>query len=183
MVELIGKIKDLVVTRNGEALLTFALKTDLGALESEVNSLSEKDISLKFGAYSPKRSLSANAYFHVLCHEMAKKIERSETYVKNLEIATYGQFDLMENGEKWVIKTNLDLNKMWEQETLHTKPLGAKEENGVTVYFYAIMKPSHTYTVKEMSQLIDGAVTDAKDMGIPTISDAEMERLLNAWGK
>lgn len=183
MVELIGKIKDLVVTRNGEALLTFALKTDLGALESEVNSLSEKDISLKFGAYSPKRSLSANAYFHVLCHEMAKKIERSETYVKNLEIATYGQFDLMENGEKWVIKTNLDLNKMWEQETLHTKPLGAKEENGATVYFYAIMKPSHTYTVKEMSQLIDGAVTDAKDMGIPTISDAEMERLLNAWGK
>lgn len=184
MADLIGKYRQMAVDyKTHEALVTFAIKTDLGALEEELNGYGDSNLAIKLSKYSPKRSLSANAYFHVLCHEMAKKIDRTETYIKNLEIATYGQFDLMENGEKWVIKTNLDLNKMWEQETLHTKPLGAKQENGADVYFYAVMKPSHTYTVKEMSQLIDGTVSDAKDMGIPTISDAEMERLLNAWGK
>lgn len=181
MVELIGKIKDLVISRSGEALLTFVLKTDLGALESEVSNLSSKDISLKFGAYTPKRSLNANAYFHTLCREIAKKVERSETFVKNKMIASYGQFFLMDNGDRAVIKSNLDLNKMWEQETLHVKPLKATIENGKEINFYAVMRPTHEYTVEEMSLLINGTVEEAKEMGVPTIGEKEVEKLLNAW--
>ena len=166
-----------------EALVTFAIRSDLGALEEELKGYGEKDITIKLSAYSPKRSLNANAYFHSLCREIGKKLEHTETYIKNGMIATYGQFDLMENGDKWIIKTNLDILKMWEQETLHTKPMGVKRENGADVFFYAVMRPSHTYSVKEMSRLIDGTVQDAKDLGIPTISDKDMERMLNAWGK
>ena len=184
MADLIGKYRQMAVDyKTREALVTFAIRTDLGALEEELKGYGEKDLTIKLSAYSPKRSLNANAYFHTLCREIGKKLERTETYIKNGMIATYGQFDLMENGDKWIIKTNLDILKMWEQETIHTKPMGVKQENGADVYFYAVMRPSHTYTVKEMSQLIDGTVQDAKDLGIPTISDKEMEKLLNAWGK
>lgn len=179
MTELIGKFRDFAISRRGEALVTFALKTDLGALEQALKDCEGKDLIVKFGAYSPKRSLNANAYFHVLCREIGKALNVSETFVKNRMIATNGQPELMENGDKWIIKTNLDLNQMWEQETLHVKPLKGDGE----VFFYAVMRETKTYTVKEMSELIGGTVEECKALGIPTISDEEMERLLNAWGK
>lgn len=184
MADLIGKFRQMAVDyKTHEALITFAVKTDLGALEETLKGYGEKDINIKLSAYSPKRSLNANAYFHSLCREIALRINQTETYIKNKCISTYGQPDLMNNGDKWVIKTNLDVLKMWEQETLHTKPLGVKKEKEMDVYFYEVMRPTHTYSVKEMSQLIDGTVQDAKELGIPTISDADMERMLNAWGK
>lgn len=166
-----------------EGLVTFGIKADLGALEELLKGFGDKDIKMQLSLYSPKRSLTANSYFHSLCREIGKKQGRTETYVKNNMIADYGQPELLDNGERWVMKTNLDINKLWEQENLHTKPIGAKMEDGKELYFYAIMRPSHTYTVKEMSQLIDGTVEEAKAQGIPTITDKEMERLLNAWGK
>ena len=184
MADLIGKFRQMAVDyKTREALVTFAVRTDLGALEETLNGYGDKDISIKLAAYSPKRSLNANAYFHSLCREIAQKLMQTETFVKNKMIADYGQPDLMENGDNWVIKTNLDVSKMWEQETLHTKPVVARTEEGKELYFYFIMRASHTYTVKEMSQLIDGTVEQAKELGIPTISDADMERMLNAWGK
>ena len=181
MIELIGKIKDLVISRSGEALLTFALKTDLGALESEVSNLSDKDISVKFGAYTPKRSLNANAYFHVLCRAIAQKVDRTETYVKNDMIAHYGQPLLMENGERAVIKSNLGIDKMWELEDVHAKSIKADVESGKPTYFYALMRKTSEYSTAEMSFLIDNTVREAKDLGIPTITDDEVKRLLSIW--
>lgn len=184
MAELIGKYRQMAVDyRTHEALVTFAIKTDLGALEDELNGYGDKDLKIKFSPYSPKRSLNANAYFHTLCREIGKKVGCTESYVKNKMIAEYGQTFLLENGDRWIIKSNVDITEAWEQENIHFKPQGAKVENGQNVYFYAVMQPSHTYTVKEMSQLIEGTVTEAKEVGVPTISDEEMERLLNAWGR
>ena len=81
------------------------------------------------------------------------------------------------------IKTNLDVGRMWEQETLHVKPIGTKTEGHKILYFYAVMRPTHTYNTREMAKLIDSTVQEAHTLGIPTITDKEMERLLNAWGK
>jgi len=184
MADLIGKFRQMAVDyKTREALVTFAIRADLGALEEQLKEYGEKDLSIKLSAYSPKRSLNANAYFHSLCREIGKKLHLSETFVKNKMIANHGQYDLMENGNKWVIKTNIGIMDMWQQETLHTKQIGVKYENDAEVYFYAVMRPSHTYTVKEMSELIDGTVEEAKALGVPTITDKEIERLLNAWGK
>lgn len=180
MVELIGKIKDLVISRSGEALLTFVLKTDLGALESEVSNLSSKDISLKFGAYTPKRSLNANAYFHVLCREIGKKIDRTETFVKNDMIAHYGQ-PLIVDDERVYLKSNLAIDKMWELEDVHAKSIKTGIENGKSIYYYALMRKTSEYNTAEMSFLIDNTVREAQDLGIPTISDNEIQRLLNIW--
>lgn len=179
--ELKGRYTGLSFDVDHKALLTFSVDAPLSALEDDYLRLKDKEVKLKWDAYSPKRSLSANAYFHTLCREIGKALGRSETFVKNRMIASDGQCDLMENGERWSIKTNLAVDKMWEQENIHVKPIGSKVENGQTLFFYAVMRPSHTYTVKEMSQLIDATVQEAKALGIPTISDSEVKRLLEAW--
>ena len=181
MVELIGKFRDFALTPRREALVTFAFKTDIEALESELNNLSGKELSVKFGAYSPKRSLSANAYFHVLCREIGKKVGRTETFVKNDMIAHYGQPLLMENGDRAILKSNLGIDKMWELEDVHTKSIKADIEKGKPIYFYALMRKTSDYDSKEMSFLIDNTVREAQDLGIPTISDEEVKRLLDAW--
>ena len=40
---------------------------------------------------------------------------------------------------------------------------------------------SSTYNTKEMSILLDGVTREARDLGIPLISDEEMDRLINTW--
>ena len=83
MADLIGKFRQMAVDyKTREALVTFAIRTDLGALEETLKGFGDKDISIKLSAYSPKRSLNANAYFHSLCREIADKVNRTETFVK-----------------------------------------------------------------------------------------------------
>lgn len=186
MADLIGKFRQMAVDyKTHEALVTFAIRTDLGALEEEIKRYGDNDLAISIKKFSPHRSNEANKKFHALCRDIGNHphINRSEVFVKNMMIARYGQEDLMDNGERWVMKTNLDVSKMWEQDSIHLKPISAKNENGQDVYWYAVMRETHTYTVKEMSQLISGTVEEARDLGIPTISDKDMEKILNAWGK
>ena len=184
MADLVGRFRRMAVDyKTHDALVTFSIKADLGALESELKAYEEKDLVIKISPYSPKRSLNANAYFHSLCSEIGKKVDRPQIWVKNKLIAEYGQPDPMPDGERAILKTNVDLDKMWLLEAVHVRFIRVTIENGKEVYWYEFMRPSHTYTVKEMSELIDGTVQEAKDLGIPTISDKEMERILNAWGK
>lgn len=184
MANLIGKYRYMAVDKKThEALITFAVRSNLGALENKLGAYGEKDLFIKLSLYSPKRSLNANSYFHALCREIGYALDRSEIWVKNRLIAEYGQIEVVDNGDYASMKANIDCEKMWQQEWLHVRPCGVKIENGKEVFFYRIMRASHTYTVSEMSQLINGTVQEAKELGIPTISDAEMERLLDAWGK
>ena len=51
----------------------------------------EKEFDLSIKRHRNKRSLDANAYFHVLCGKIADKIGSSKIEVKNRMIALYGQ--------------------------------------------------------------------------------------------
>ena len=182
--EIRGKLDGITVDYlRHKTIISFAVDNSPADTEEACEGYKDKELVLKISQYSPKRSLNANAYFHALCREIGKKIDRTEVFVKNRMIATSGQPDLNENGEAWTIKTNLDVGRMWEQETLHVKPIGTKAEGHKILYFYAVMRPTHTYNTSEMARLIDETVQEAHTLGIPTITENEMERILNAWGK
>ena len=53
--------------------------------------------------------------------------------------------------------------------------------NGRDFTHWAIVRPSHEYDTKEMAALIDGTIEDAKELGIETITPAELERMKAAW--
>ena len=77
-----------------------------------------------------------------------------------------------------VYKTNAPEAFMWEQETIHCIPV--KYEDNAT--FYKVYRGSHTYDTKEMSILIDGTVADAKELGIETMTPAELAEMKERWG-
>ena len=177
-----SKGKLINVTRDilsGKLNVTFQLSTEP---IDELNELAKMDaVDIVAKKHKKKRSLDANAYFHVLVGKIADKIHISKTHCKNILIGRYGQQEFLEDGKPIVIKSNVSVEKMLEQEFLHTVPCGTKLENGIEVVFYKVFRGSHTYDTKEMSILIDGTVQEAKDLGIETIPPAELERMVNKW--
>lgn len=161
--------------------VTFQIDTEPIDDLNELQKLESLDIVAK--KHRKKRSLDSNSYFHLLVGKIADNMGISKTRCKNIMIGRYGQQEFLDDGQQVILKTNIGVNKMLEQEFLHCWPCGCKTENGSEVVFYKVFRGSHTYDSKEMSILIDGAVSEAKDLGIETLPPAELERLNRLWGE
>lgn len=136
------------------------------------------DLSVEIKKYRQKRSLDANAYFHVLVTKIADVLTMSKAKTKNVLICKYGQPQLLADGSPMYYKTNAPEEFMWEQEALHAIPI--RYDGQAT--FYKIYRGSHTYDTKEMSILIDGTVEDAKELGIETLSPETIQSMKERWG-
>ena len=130
-----------------------------------------------------RRSLNANAYFHVLVQKLAQaqKPPISLAKCKNMMIADYGQPEYIE-GQQAIIKSNIPPSKMCELEYLHTSLVKISEENGNEVYFYRLYRGSHKYNTHEMQTLIAGLVQECENVGIQTESPDEIEKMIKLWG-
>ena len=180
--ETVGKLVN--ITRDfmtGKLNVTFQLNTEPVEELNEFAKLDAIDIIAK--KHRKKRSLDANAYFHVLVGKIADSMNPpiSKTRAKNLLIGRYGQQEFLEDGTPVVLKTNISVDQMLEQEFLHCFPCGCKTENGTVVIFYKVYRPSRTLDSKEMSILIDGTVQECKLLGIETIPPMELERMVSKW--
>lgn len=172
-----GKITQIsrdILTRT---LLVTMVLTDVS--EQAVQTISAfDDLSVEMKKYRAKRSLDANAYFHVLVGKIADTMTISKAKAKNMLICRYGQPQLLPDGSIMIYKTNAPEEFMWEQEAVHAIPV--RYEDKAT--FYKIYRGSHTYDTKEMSLLIDGTVADAKELGIETLPPTELARMKERWG-
>ena len=138
-------------------------------------------VSITIDKYRERRSLDANAYFHVLVGKIADVLEISKARCKNILICRYGQQDFVGDEEPAVVNTNIPVDTMLEQELLHCTPVGSRVEDGTEVIFYKVYRGSHTYDTREMSILIDGTVQEAKELGIETMTRIELERMMNRY--
>lgn len=160
-------------------LVTLALTNVPVQALQELKGMGELAVSLK--RYRKKRSLDANAYFHLLVGKLADSLRISKVRCKNIMIGRYGQIDYID-GQPVMIKTQIPVSDMLEQENLHCIPCGGKTEgNGLQTYFYRVYRGSHTYSTEEMSILIDGVVQEAKEQGIETATPDEIERMKSLW--
>ena len=148
-------------------------------VKAEYDKLRSYDkLKIKAVKYTQRRSLDANAYFHVLVGKIADALTISKAKAKNVLICKYGQPQLLPDGDIMVYKTNAPEEFMWEQESIHAIPVKYEEK----ATFYRIYRGSHTYDTKEMSVLIDGTVADAKELGIETATPAEIAEMKERWG-
>ena len=144
----------------------------------EINGL-DGALSIIVKKVKGKRSLNANAYFHLLVGKIAEKNHTSKAYAKNLLLARYGQEELIE-GERYIISA-LSSIPMSEREDIHVKAIGYGYTNGKEFTHYCVLRPTHEYDSLEMSVLIDGTVEEAKELGIPTLSPDEIKHMENLW--
>jgi hypothetical protein len=138
----------------------------------------ERDKVFTISEFRRKRSLNANAYFHVLVDKLAEKMRLSHTEVHNMMIADYGRVD------EELSNIIMDDEIPWEKvQAMHLRPTKHTQvlDNGKLYRVYLVMRGSHTYNSLEMAHLIDGTVQEAKQHGIETMTPAEIERMTSLW--
>lgn len=143
-----------------------------------------KDVELldiKINKHKKRRSLDANAYFHVLVGKLADKLNISKAKCKNIILGRYGQPMTLENGEIAIIKTNVPVEQMIESEFAHCCPVKETKEKGADIVFYKLIRGSSTYDTREMSVLIDGIVYECKEQLIETMTPEELQQMINKW--
>lgn len=153
-----------------------------GYLTFRVKNITPKEVAaLKEGAqfaiepHKEKRSLDANAYFHVLVTKIAEVLKTSNTEVKNRLIRDYGQYEYI-NGKipTYVVSTDF-VPDMLNREDIHFKPVGYEGDKARL----AVMRGSHTYNTAEMSHLIDCTVSEAKELDIEVLPPEELKRMMD----
>jgi len=129
-----------------------------------------KEYELDLKQYRNPRSKDANSYFHVLCRKIADRIGISSAEVKNKMISRYGQYEIIDGSiDYWIVRDEVDVTKY---EDIHLQPTSQTQVlNGKLYRVYARMrgvglKHDKAYDTKEMSILIDGTISEAKEIGL-----------------
>ena len=138
-------------------------------------------LSIEAKKYRQQRSLDANAYFHVLVNQMARKLGISDSEMKRNMNLEYGTIARNVDGTKVGVKVPYGTNV--EQFYPYCKKFGECVENGMTFEKYLFYKQTHELNTKEMSDLIDGVVYECQKLGIETKTKEELNSMLNEWGK
>lgn len=140
---------------------------------------SEDKLNIELKKWYKKRSLDANAYFHVLVNELARHFNISDREMKIKMNLQYGTIAKGNDGNSIGVKIprGTDITQFYD----YAKWFGECEDNGIKFDKYLFYKQTHTLNTKEMSQLINGVVQECQDVGIETKSQQEIDSLLEQW--
>lgn len=146
---------------------------------AELKEIIEKGklLNVDIKQYRKKRSLDANSYCFVLCQKIAEAIGNTKEYVYKQAIRHVGQFEIVpikdEAVERW-IEAWESKGLGWQSEIMRDSKL---EGYTNTINYFG----SSVYNTKEMSLLLEEIVTQAKELGIDTMTESEKKVLLESW--
>ena len=174
-------MKALKIRLNHEYGHGWVLSFDLdpestGLAKMAYDKLKDSVIDLSMDKWSDKRSLQANAYFHVLCNKIAEATKSSMDDVKKLLVSQYGTLARGSDGKYMAVKVpkNTDIEKIYP----YFRHIGT-DENGLDMYLF--FKHTSDLNKDEMNRLIQGTVDEAKALNIETLTPQEIERMMNRY--
>lgn len=135
--------------------------------------------------YKRKRSLDANAYYWVLVTKLAKVLNLSKPHLHNLLLRRYGQPEIVDGQMVFLVLPDSEsgTRKADEAETYHIRPTSQVKTgvDGKMYRTYVMLRGSSTYNTAEMSELIDGLVSECKEQGIETLPEEELKRMMQMY--
>lgn len=163
--ECTGKLES--ITRDWQTdklLLTFSVN-ELSAANEVSNIQSCEKLNIKAVKYREKRSLDANA--------MTPPADKWDIYL--LMLKRYGKFTYI------CVKPNVveAVKAQWRE----CEVVGEVNINGQKAVQMLCYFGSSTYDTKEFSRLLDGVISEMKEMGLEAPASEEMRRALEQWEK
>lgn len=132
----------------------------------------EDDKVYELKEHKQKRSLDANAYYWVLVNKIAEALNQTKDFIHLCMLKSYSEtYSLLLPAEMNIS----GLIKYYEEESTIKK--GDKLFKSYKAYL-----PSSEMNSKQMSVLIDGVVSEAKELEIETMTPDELARLKANWG-
>lgn len=162
-----GRIADYILKRDGKGRLTLDLEEDF---RQQYEKLSDVDIDITIKKYSDPRSLKANAYLWTLLTEIGNRLRINKENVYLDMLKSYGQVGAVSVQKRYA--------SQFERSTKYFEVLGESELNGQTWKHYRFWVGSHEYSSEEFSILLDGVINEAKQLGIETRPQEEIDSML-----
>ena len=122
--------------------------------------------------YRPKRSLNANSYAWLLIGRIADALRTDKDAVYLEMLKRYGQSEIVS------VLSSINVSGYFK----HFECIGESYLYGKKFSHYKIFKGSSEYDSREMAVLIDGIISEAKEMGIETETPEMIEKFKSEWG-
>lgn len=160
-----GRICDLNVSIfNSKQRLTLELDGDF---RMQYDELKDRQLEITVKPYRKKRSLDQNSYAWVLIGKIADKLRSSKDEVYLTMLKLYGQGGVIKvqpQNEQAI----LSALKYYEP---HEKLYTDKEK------YYRVWAGSSGYNTEEMTVFVDGVISEAKELGIETMTPDELAEM------
>ena len=114
-----------------------------------------------------KRTLTQNAYYWVLLHELAKALKIDNDMAHKMMLERYGVYEVIS------VQSGIDLTGYFK----YFDEIGSGTVNGKQFTHYKIFKGSSQMDSKEFAVLLDGLISDCEELGIPTLTREEISKL------
>lgn len=145
-------------------------------IDKHVNGIGVLDVTI--AKPKKKRSLSANNYLWVLCDEIARAIGTDKESVYKALIRRVGVFRY-----RWCKPFEREIfAREWAENGLGWFAEIERSDYPGLCQFRAYYGSS-SYSTEDMSILIDEAVSEARELGINTKSNKEINELKGAWNE
>ena len=175
---MIGRLIDLSMGLNRKQRITIEVDRDF---RDDFDRLKDADLDVEIKKHRNRRSLSANAYFHVLVNKIAAERGGSEEDAKASLVCEYGALAKDKDGLTvgFKLPVSVDVSTIYP----YVKCFDTREENGKLFSCYLVYKQTHLMDSKEMARLIDGAIEVAQKLGIETDTPEQLARYKEDWAR
>lgn len=174
MYQLSGKIQGLAQDFGSKRVTLTLSVNEEAAVKSLYDELHDVEkLSIKIDKHREKRSLNANNYAWAIMTEMANVLRASkeEVYLKMLK--RYGQSEIIS------VLSHIPIGEYVK----YCEEAGESTLNGKLFKHYKVYKGSSEFDTREMSIFLDGVVSEAKEMDIPTETPDQIAKLKALWGE
>lgn len=132
----------------------------------------DKNKKFEIKEYHKKRSLNANAYAWALIGKIADVLRSSKDEIYLEMLKKYGQSEIVS------VLSDINVTGYFK----YFEEIAIVRLQGKNFTHYKVFKGSSEYDSREMAVLIDGIVSEAKELGIETLPNDEIERIKKLWG-
>lgn len=172
--ELTGKIKDISTNRiTNETTLTLSINEmrNLTQCYDELHNVEK--LLIVIDKYREKRSLNANALCWKMCNEIANILRTNKESVYVDMLKSYGQSEVIS------VISSIDVSGYFK----YYDEFGKGYVNNKEFTHYRVYKGSSEYDTQEMAILLDGIISEAKELGICVMSEQELSLIKSEWNK
>ena len=173
MMEFTGKLQNITQDwQTGQFRITFTVN-EPSAIQSANDIQSCERLSIKAVKHRDRRSLDANALLWLCLGRIAESLRADKWSIYLHMLKRYGKYTYI-----CVKPAVVDAVKaQWREcEEIGTVNINGQEAVQMLCYF-----GSSTYNTKEFSVLLDGVMSEMKEMGLEAPASEEMRRALELW--
>ena len=178
-IKITGRPKTMFRNKEGKWSVTIITENKING--DAFDELAKVDCDIEIRKHRNIRSKNANSYFHVLVNKIAAETGESDEEVKIRLITSYGTLARTNDGKylMFVLPREADATEYYKYAEVYDQ----REVNGVMCNMWKVYKDSHKMDTKEMARVIDGAIQEAKSLGIETTTPAELEKMKQQWAE